>query len=354
MPTTTRHAFGLVLLLLLATALSGCFRSAGGSLEPTSVAFGAGEVPLPSPALTLTPTGAAGEFEPTPELATEPPTPIPPSPTAPGVAVFPGNVTPTQPIIAMVPTNTTVPLPTPQPIIGPTMTFTSVPFNPLPPTPTFTQFIPPVAGVQTGGDAVPLGEVIAPPLDGQGGVEIAQIGTLSIPQMTSTAMIAEYFMTQAAQMGTVFPTQTPAPGVIVPLAPGAVPTATFPVAVTAAGICSEHLISPGENLFRLALRYGVTVDAIAQANNLVNPSLILAGDTLQIPCQAPATTTTTSGQGGAAPVVTNPGTYIVEPGDNLYRISIRFGVSMSALMSANGMTPATINFLRAGQQLVIP
>src|SRR5690606_9450765 len=160
------------------------------------------------------------------------------------------NVTPTGLALALVPTNTTVPLPTPQPIIGPTMTFTSVPFNPLPPTPTFTQFIPPVAGVQTGGDAVPLGEVIAPPLDGQGGVEIAQIGTLSIPQMTSTAMIAEYFMTQAAQMGTVFPTQTPAPGVIVPLAPGAVPTATFPVAVTAAGICSEHLISPGENLFR--------------------------------------------------------------------------------------------------------
>lgn len=364
MPTTTRHAFGLVLLLLLATALSGCFRSAGGSLEPTPVAFGAGEVALPSPALTLTPTGEAGGFEPTLEIATEPPTPIPPSPTSPGVAVFPGDLTPTQPIIAMIPTNTTAPLPTPQPIIGPTMTFTSVPFNPLPPTPTFTQFIPPVAGVQTGGDAVPLGELgagtppaeaIAPPLDGQGGVEIAQVGTLSIPQMTSTAMIAEYFMTQAAQMGTVFPTLTPAPGVIVPLAPGAVPTATFPVAVTAAGICSEHLISPGENLFRLALRYGVTVDAIAQANNLVNPSLILAGDTLQIPCQSPATTTTTtSGQGGAAPVVTNPGTYIVEPGDNLYRISIKFGVSMSALMTANGMTPATINFLRAGQQIVIP
>jgi len=27
---------------------------------------------------------------------------------------------------------------------------------------------------------------------------------------------------------------------------------------------------------------------------------------------------------------------------------------MSALMNANGMTPATINFLRAGQTLIIP
>ncbi len=367
MPTTSRHAFGLILLLLLATALSGCFRSAGGSLEPTPVAFGSGELSLPSPALTLTPTGEAENAEPTPEIATEPPTPIPPSPTSPGVAAFPGDLTPTQPIVAMVPTNTTVPLPTPQPIIGPTMTFTSVPFNPLPPTPTFTQFIPPVAGVQTGGEALPLGELgagtppaeaIAPPLEGQGGVEIAQVGTLTIPQMTSTALIASYNMTQAALQGTFVPTFTPDPllqpqpgiGGLQPL-----PTATFPVAATTAGICSEHLIAPGENLFRLALRYGVTVDAIAQANNLVNPSLILAGDTLQIPCQSPATTTTTtSGQGGAAPVVTNPGTYLVEPGDNLYRISIKFGVSMSALMTANGMTPATINFLRAGQQIVIP
>jgi len=134
-----------------------------------------------------------------------------------------------------------------------------------------------------------------------------------------------------------------------------VPTLTPTVAAaTSAGICSEHLISPGENLYRISQRYGVTVDAIAQANNLVNPALILAGDTLQIPCQS-AVTAPTTGQGGAGAVTTtSPGRYIVEPGDNLYRISIRFGVSMSALMTANGMTPSTINFLRAGQELIIP
>ncbi len=40
--------------------------------------------------------------------------------------------------------------------------------------------------------------------------------------------------------------------------------------------------------------------------------------------------------------------------DDLNDLCGTYGVSMSALMSANGMTPATINFLRAGQQLVIP
>ncbi len=381
MRTHSRHALGLVLLLLLAAVLSGCFRSAGGSLEPTPVAFDGGMVAQQTPVVlpSLTPTVA--DIEPTTEIATEPPTPIPPSPTPTeaDIAALPGDqggadfgLTPTEPVIAMLPTFTSIPLPTAQPTAGPTATFTSIPFNPLPPTPTYTQFMPPAQG-----EAMPLGELgpgtppaeeIAPPADGQGGleagvagVEIAQVGTITIPQMTSTAMIAEYNMTQAAIQGTIFPTSTPDPalqqqqapleqqGVEVPQ-----PTEAFPAATTA-GICSEHLISPGENLFRISQRYGVTVDAIAQANNLVNPALILAGNTLQIPCQSPASTGTTDGQGGAGTVPsTSPGTYIVEPGDNLYRISIRFGVSMSALMSANGMTPSTINFLRAGQQLVIP
>lgn len=376
MRTHSRHALGLVLLLLLTPVLSGCFRSAGGSLEPTPVAFqGAAiveDTPIPLP--SLTPTDVADE-EPTPEIATEPPTPLAPLPTEDGAAALPGDqggadlgLTPTEPIIAMLPTNTTVPLPTALPTIGPTATFTSVPFNPLPPTPTYTQFIPPAAG-----EALPLGELgagtppaeeIAPPAEGQGGleagiagVEIAQVGTITIPQMTSTALIAEYNMTQAALQGTFMPTFTPdpllQPGIIQPGVGLPTATPTFG-AVTSAGICSEHLISPGENLFRISQRYGVTVDAIAQANNLVNPALILAGDTLQIPCQS-AVTAPTTGQGGAGAVTTtSPGRYIVEPGDNLYRISIRFGVSMSALMTANGMTPSTINFLRAGQELIIP
>ena len=373
MRTHSRHALGLVLLLLLAAALSGCFRSAGGSLEPTPVAF-EGAAPIELPSQTPTDTGEVTEepteeavFLPTAEIATEPPTPLP-LPGEGDVAALPGSqgaagmeITPTQPVIAMFPTNTTAPLPTIPPTVGPTATFTSVPFNPLPPTPTFTQFMPPAQG-----EAMPLGELgagtppaeeVAPPADGQGGLEVAQVSTVTIPQMTSTQLILEYNMTQSAIQGTIFPTNTPDPGALpqegitIQQQPGIVtPSPTAPVAA-AAGICSQHLISPGENLFRLSQRYGVTVDAIAQANNLVNPALILAGNTLQIPCAGAGTTpppATGGGTGGA------PGTYIVEPGDNLYRISFRFGVSMSALMSANGMTPSTINFLRAGQQLVIP
>lgn len=55
-----------------------------------------------------------------------------------------------------------------------------------------------------------------------------------------------------------------------------------------------HVIQRGENLFRIALHYGTTVDAIAQANNITDVRRIYAGDTLIIPVGAVTTTTTTN------------------------------------------------------------
>jgi len=44
-------------------------------------------------------------------------------------------------------------------------------------------------------------------------------------------------------------------------------------------------------------------------------------------------------------------TYVVQPGDNLFRISLRYGVSQQEIMAANGMTSTTV---RVGQELRIP
>jgi LysM repeat protein len=44
--------------------------------------------------------------------------------------------------------------------------------------------------------------------------------------------------------------------------------------------------------------------------------------------------------------------YIVQPGDTLYRLSRRFGRSVTALAAANGIV--NINLIYVGQQLVIP
>ncbi len=109
-----------------------------------------------------------------------------------------------------------------------------------------------------------------------------------------------------------------------------------------------HVVQPGETLFRIALNNGVSVDALRAANGIVG-NTIYVGQTLIIPgTSAPAPV--------AAPVVSasvsdSPGTHVVQPGENLFRIGLRYGISWQNLQAANHMpTP----YVYAGQVLVIP
>jgi LysM repeat protein len=103
-----------------------------------------------------------------------------------------------------------------------------------------------------------------------------------------------------------------------------------------------HVVQPGENLFRIALRYGTTVDAIVAANGLTNAHTIYVGQRLVIPRGAGNATT-------AGRSATTGGTYVVRPGDTLSRIAQRFGTTTAALARLNGIAnPSTIY---AGQVL---
>jgi 2',3'-cyclic-nucleotide 2'-phosphodiesterase/3'-nucleotidase len=42
-------------------------------------------------------------------------------------------------------------------------------------------------------------------------------------------------------------------------------------------------VQRGDNLFRIALRYGLTTDELAAANNITDPTRIFAGQVLVIP-----------------------------------------------------------------------
>ena len=103
-----------------------------------------------------------------------------------------------------------------------------------------------------------------------------------------------------------------------------------------------HVVQRGETLYSIARRYGVSVSAICAANSIADPSLIYAGQRLVIP-----------GTGGAsAPAPSSGGTHVVQPGENLYRIALRYGTTIVALADANGISDPTQ--IRVGQTLVIP
>lgn len=101
-----------------------------------------------------------------------------------------------------------------------------------------------------------------------------------------------------------------------------------------------HIVRPGEDLWRIALRYGTTVSAIMRANGLRDPNLLHAGQQLRIP-------TTVS-----FPPSARDGWYVVRPGDTVFRIALRSGVSPAALMRANGIQDP--RRLWVGQRLRIP
>jgi LysM repeat protein len=52
-----------------------------------------------------------------------------------------------------------------------------------------------------------------------------------------------------------------------------------------------HIVNSGQNLFRISLRYGVSMASIAAANGISNINLIYVGQKLYIPCGGSTTTT---------------------------------------------------------------
>ena len=108
---------------------------------------------------------------------------------------------------------------------------------------------------------------------------------------------------------------------------------------------ANYAVLPGDTLGGIADRFGVSEDDIAAANNIANRGYLYAGQKLVIPSAGSAPT-------AAAPAQTGPGAYIVAIGDTLSGVADRFGLSSTAVASANGLTNP--NSLRVGQKLTIP
>jgi LysM repeat protein len=144
-----------------------------------------------------------------------------------------------------------------------------------------------------------------------------------------------------------------APASPVPLEPSG-PATAKPAATTASGGGSAtqvagqgtvYKVRLGDTLGSIAMKFGVTTDAIIRLNSLANPDVLMVGQELKIPAQQPASAQGSSGQAGE-------GVYVVSKGDTLSLIAKRFGISLAELQKLNNITnPDQIS---VGQKLRVP
>lgn len=97
----------------------------------------------------------------------------------------------------------------------------------------------------------------------------------------------------------------------------------------------DYIIQPGDTLFSIARRFGVSVEQLLAANpQITNPALIIPGQHITVP--------------GPAPQV-----YIIQPGDTLSAIARRFGITVEQLLAANPQITDP-NRIFPGERISIP
>ena len=121
---------------------------------------------------------------------------------------------------------------------------------------------------------------------------------------------------------------------------------------------STHTVKPGENLFRIAERYGLSVDALVRANGITDVTRLHSGLVLRVsnletaapPSEAPSQKPAPPAQ----PPVNdaNRERYTVQRGEFLSQIGAQFGMSWLAIAEVNGLRDP--DNLKVGTVLLIP
>lgn len=150
---------------------------------------------------------------------------------------------------------------------------------------------------------------------------------------------------------------------------------------------NNAMVQPGETLYGVARRFNVSPNDLMVANNITDPNMLRAGQSLTIPGiknaaggalvaaatnggtqtlgqlksngtqavtdaqQAATAKVNTAVANAGAKAASAAGGYTVQSGDTLHAIAQRTGVSAAAIKQANGMGDGTI---RVGQALIIP
>lgn len=98
---------------------------------------------------------------------------------------------------------------------------------------------------------------------------------------------------------------------------------------------TSYTVRPGDTMWSVAVKHGISLNDLITANpQIKNPSLIVTGQIINIPS-------------------TSTSTYIVKPGDTMWGIAIKNGVSLNDLITSNPQIKNP-SFITPGQLINLP
>lgn len=106
------------------------------------------------------------------------------------------------------------------------------------------------------------------------------------------------------------------------------------LSLTTPARAAVHVVRQGQTLSGIAERYDTTVAVLARANRLSDPNLIIAGSRIRIPRQ------------GVSSI------HVVQPGETLTGIAVRYRTSVAALARRNHLKDP--NLIVSGTKLKVP
>lgn len=122
-----------------------------------------------------------------------------------------------------------------------------------------------------------------------------------------------------------------------------------PILSTVALGADEVIVRSGDTLTAIARRHDLTIERLVALNGLRDPNRIFAGQRLRL---EPAPAAPAPAPAAAAPAAAAARTHTVRAGEHLTGIARRYGVTISAITTANRI--ADPSRIYAGQRLAIP